>query len=429
MKNEENPGLKEKSLEAVRDAARQYEAVKERWKRASEEWSADPAHEDGNLAIQLLRRECNAALDRYSDAVKALNPRTPEPRHDSGNAEWDSWRKALRAANVAAWEWTPSTGDMRLSDVVGTDYADTTAPDSNAVIHSDDLQRVAGARANAALSGRFDVTYRMVRPNGEYGCVRSVGSSVPGTEPPRLAGCTIDVTQLVREKQDLAHANEELQEFNLLVSHDLREPLRRIATCLELLKRKGGTRLDTESRKYIGICIDSATHMQALLEDLLTYCRIARPFSVRMRQINSREAFEEARRNLSDAIEQTSAIVEVDDLPSVLFESSALVHVFQNLLSNAIKFRGESPLRVRVSALLDKCYWQFAIVDNGIGIAPEHHEQIFKLLKRLHSRSTYEGTGVGLAICQKIVERHGGRIWVESEPGKGSTFYFTLPAV
>ncbi|MGB2937339.1 MAG: ATP-binding protein, partial [Phycisphaerae bacterium] len=185
-------------------------------------------------------------------------------------------------------------------------------------------------------------------------------------------------------------------------------------------------KLDSDADEFIAFAVDGATRMQALIDDLLDYSRVG----TRAKEFEPTDcevALDGALSNLEMAVEETGAVVTHDPLPRVMADEVQLGRVFQNLIGNAIKFRGDEPPRIHVSAEEQENEWRFAVRDNALGIKPRHHDRIFAVFQRLHGRSAYPGTGMGLAICKRIVERHGGRIWVESELGKGSTFYFTMP--
>ena len=232
--------------------------------------------------------------------------------------------------------------------------------------------------------------------------------------------------KLARIMADLESSNKELEQFAYVASHDLQEPLRMVSSYTQLLAQRYEGQLDDTARKYIHYAVDGAIRMQTLINDLLAYSRVGMR-SQPLAPTDSHSALGEAIRNLVVMIEENHAIVTNDDLPTVRADASQLVLVFQNLLANAIKFRREDLPRVHVSAQDHGREWVFSVQDNGIGIAPQHAKRVFVIFQRLHTREEYPGTGIGLAVCQRIVERHGGKIWFESEPGKGATFFFTMP--
>ena len=226
--------------------------------------------------------------------------------------------------------------------------------------------------------------------------------------------------------EELASSNEELEQFAYISSHDLQEPLRMITSYLQLLQRKYQGNLDEKADKYINFAVDGAFRMQNLIIDLLEYSRVGTgddepensDFEFILNKVLS---------DIKAVIKENNATISYDQLPEVMADSTQMAQVFQNLILNGIKFHGEEAPKIHISAEKKKNEWVFSVQDNGIGIDPQYSERIFEIFKRLNSRDRYPGTGIGLAICKKIVERHGGRIWVESESGKGSTFYFTLP--
>ena len=226
----------------------------------------------------------------------------------------------------------------------------------------------------------------------------------------------------------LSRSNEDLQQFAYSASHDLQEPLRMVSAYGQLLKTKFGGKLGPEGERYLGFTIEGAQRMEHLLRDLRAYTQASTAEQEPALSVDSTRAFEKAIRNLGTLIEETNAEITRTRLPgSACMHEFRLELIFQNLIGNAIRYRGSESPRIHVAAGASGPDWQFSVQDNGMGIDPDYHKLVFGLFKRLHSSSTYPGTGMGLAICERVISRAGGRIWVESELGKGSTFFFTLP--
>jgi PAS domain S-box-containing protein len=244
-----------------------------------------------------------------------------------------------------------------------------------------------------------------------------------------------DITQrknaeghLLKTVQELKRSNDELQQFAYVASHDLQEPLRMVASYTQLLAKRYKGRLDADADEFIAYAVDGSNRMQGMIQDLLAYSHAGTSNEKSLREISSEGTLKDALTNLRLSIEESGAVVTHDPMPAVITNGGQLTQVFQNLVGNAIKYRGTQPPRVHVSAAMSgDNEWVFSVQDNGLGIEPQYFERIFGLFQRLHGRGEFPGTGIGLAICKKIVEQVGGRMWVESKLALGSTFHFSLP--
>lgn len=290
---------------------------------------------------------------------------------------------------------------------------------------------------HATLAGRYQVAPE-ARPMGrgrDLFALRRDGSEVAvevGLNPfgtgddAVVVASVVDISSRKRWENELKRSNEELERFAYVASHDLQEPLRAVAGCAQILKRRYAERLDEGADELIGHIVDGAERMEALINGLLHFARIdTKPLP--LIPTSAAAALDKALRNLATAVHERQAVITHDELPTVWADPSQLVVVFQNLVANAIKFTPNGVPSVHVSAHGDGDAWHFVVEDHGIGIAAEHHDRIFQIFQRLHTRREYRGTGLGLAVVKRIIERHGGRLWVESEPGRGSRFFFSIP--
>jgi light-regulated signal transduction histidine kinase (bacteriophytochrome) len=239
-------------------------------------------------------------------------------------------------------------------------------------------------------------------------------------------GSNTDIHEQKEKEEELRRANDDLQQFAYSASHDLQEPIRNVAVYSELVAERYKDRLDEEGQMFLGFIKEGGRRLAALVSDLLSYTRAGMVEGV-IHPLNASEVLRHTLAGLAEAIRESDAKVTFDPLPEVRMGETHLQQVFQNLISNSIKYRMETPPCIHISAVAAGHDWRFAVRDNGIGIDPQYKEKIFGLFKRLHRDQKYSGTGIGLAICQRVVERYGGRIWVESVAGKGATFYFTIP--
>jgi PAS domain S-box-containing protein len=300
------------------------------------------------------------------------------------------------------------------------------------ILHPEDVTRTREIYYSAIHSGRpFNIEYRLW-DRLEERFRWFIGRALPVHDGQgrilKWFGTCTDIDEQKRVQDELRRINQDLEQFAYSASHDLQEPLRSVKIYTELLAKRYGDELNDEAQKFMGFVRSGATRMETLVRDLLTYTRVT-SLDQPLERADATEALKSALSNLAVAISEAGANVTAEPLPRVPVHATHLQQLFQNLIGNAIKYRNpERPPEVRVTATRHKTHWVFAIRDNGIGIDPKYRETIFGLFKRLHSAEEYSGTGIGLALCQRIVNRYQGRIWVESEPGQGSTFRFTLPA-
>lgn len=277
---------------------------------------------------------------------------------------------------------------------------------------------------------------KIVSFEGEYGGNTYMINAIPildsNDQVEYILALSVNITNLKRHEkelrilnQKLKKSNEDLEQFAYIASHDLQEPLRMVSSFTQLLEKKYQGELDEKAHQYIDFIVDGAGRMRELIQDLLVYSRVRRnvkPF----KEVNLNEVLEITINNLQNLIYEKNAQVTYEDLPIVKGDKSQLIQLFQNLISNGFKFNKSEIPKIYISVQEDDQKWKFCVKDNGIGIDPKFYEKIFILFKRLHKKTEYNGTGIGLAVCKKIVLRHGGKIWVNSEPNKGSEFYFTI---
>ncbi len=284
--------------------------------------------------------------------------------------------------------------------------------------------------ASIRTGENFEMVFPLRRADGSFRpfLTRVVPIRDEGGRIVRWFGTNTDITGQKEIERELRNANADLEQFAYSASHDLQEPLRTVKVFSQLLAARAREKLDAQSLEYLDNVISGATRMEALLRDLLIYARTTR-LEKPAEPTDANHALQAALTNLKGAVAETGARIDFEPLPTLPVHPTQLELLFQNLISNAIKYRRPDVTpAVQIASKKLNAQWLFSVSDNGIGIEAQYKERIFGLFKRLHTSDSYSGTGIGLALCRRIVERHNGRIWVESKPGEGSNFYFTLPA-
>jgi PAS domain S-box-containing protein len=304
------------------------------------------------------------------------------------------------------------------------------------LVHPDDVPLLAEELAKQlAVGNNGRVTYRAFRSDGRMiYCEQMFTLLKDGSgNPIGTAGLVLDVSErrIAEEAskqyaEELRRSNAELEQFAYVASHDLQEPLRMITSYLQLIEQRFTGQLDSDAREFIGFAVDGAARMKSLIIDLLTYSRVQRA-KLEFAPVSMESVLNQVKSNLHVTITELNAIITNDTLPEITANEGQMIQLMQNLIGNALKFRREMPPKIQVSVEKGKTEWTFAVRDNGIGIDEEYKDRIFVIFQRLHGRDQHPGTGIGLAVCKKIVERHNGRIWVESKLGEGATFFFTIP--
>jgi len=288
--------------------------------------------------------------------------------------------------------------------------------------------------------GVLEVDYRIIRKDGSIRWLRVHGHTeyieeINNRRPWRASGVVIDITEyknaeraMLKTSEDLERSNADLVQFAYVASHDLQEPLRTITRFVQLLENRYKGRLDEDADEFIDFIVGGTKRMQQLINDLLTYSRV-NTRSEPLASMKLEDALQRALQNLSYVLVESKGTVTYDEMPTIVADELQMTQLFQNLIGNALKFHGEESPKVNISAIRNENDWIISVRDNGIGVDLRYKDRIFELFQRLHTREEYPGTGIGLTIAKKIVQRHGGQIWVDSEPGRGTTFSFSIPAM
>ena len=393
--------------------------------------------QNAQLALEALARQVMAQLElrRHIRKLEEIQGalRESEERFDL----------AIRGTNDDIWDWMDVKQDAewwspRFYHLLGYEHNEFPSSLSKfkELLHPDDHERTFQVvRDHFERSEPFDLEYRLRTKSGEYQWFQGRGNTVRDEvgRPLRMAGSIQDITErkqreseIVRQGAELARSNSDLEQFASVAAHDLQEPLRMVSGYAQLLEKRYAGKLDADADEFIAYAVDGANRMQTLIRDLLEYSRVGRG-ERHIAMFESDEIVRKAVQNLHTLIEETHAQILRDALPKVRGDAVRLIQVFQNLFANAIKFRDPSTSpRIQVWGEQRESAWIFSVQDNGIGIDPVYGTKIFDVFQRLHGRTQYSGTGIGLAICKRVVEDHGGQIWVESVPGQGSKFFFTI---
>jgi PAS domain S-box-containing protein len=349
---------------------------------------------------------------------------------------------------LGTWVWDIASDAVTWSDRFKAIYGLTpkavlTRQDSLRWVHADDRKRVERSLEEAIeRHTTFDMEYRIIWADGTEHWLASKGRVRRGADGGAeiMQGTVLDITErrageeslrerpaLERTSAELMRSNADLQQFAYVAAHDLQEPLRMVSSYTQLLGNRYKGRLDAQADEFIVLAVDGAQRMQLLISDLLAYCQVGTS-GQKLLETSAADALRLAVENLQGAIKESGGVVTCDALPTLLADPAQLTQLFQNLVGNALKYRGADPPCVHVSAKRNRARdWVFAVRDNGLGIEPRHFARIFLMFQRLHARDAFSGTGIGLSLCRKIVERHGGRIWIKSKPNEGSTFYVAFP--
>ena len=376
--------------------------------------------------VNLYGRDVTARMQ----AEQALFESQEKYRLIADNAnDWIYWIKPDRSFRYISPSCERITGFTYLDFMITPDLF-------SEIVHLEDREWVESHITKIQDEAEAEhLEYRIVTKAGEMRWISHSCAPMYSVDGKYIGrrGTNHDITErkqaegeLNRTMEELKASNAELEQFAYVASHDLQEPLRGIAGLAQLLQQRYEGQLDSQADEFINLIVDGTQRMQTLINDLLAYSRIGRRGET-IRSTEAEAALKATIDNLTMAVREYGATITYESLPTVKADATQLIQLFQNLIGNAIKFRAERPPQIHVGVSDAGNFWQFSVLDNGIGIEPQYFERIFLVFQQLHTRREYKGTGIGLAICKKIIERHGGNIWVESEVGKGSTFYFTLP--
>ncbi|MGD0362372.1 MAG: ATP-binding protein [Bryobacteraceae bacterium] len=393
-------------------------------------------------AQRFSRDELGVLVDRFNEMLAGIQSRDHNLRtalHDREEALRDAEKARERfrflAESMPQKIFTATPGGVvdyynrQWTEYTGLTFAQMEGDGWKEYLHPEDVEPVFEVWTRSLATGEpFHAQQRVRRADGAYRwhLSRALAMRDPQGRISMWIGSNTDIHEQKEKEDELRRANEDLQQFAYSASHDLQEPIRNVAVYSEILAKRYSNLLDADGRQFLGFLTEGGRRLATLIDDLLAYTR-AGVVESNMTAVDSSAVLGHAISSLAEAIRENEAVVTCDALPRVHMGESHLQQVFQNLIGNALKYRKEDPPRIHISADHQGAAWRFSVRDNGIGIDPHYKEKIFGVFKRLHRDQKYSGTGIGLAICQRVVERYGGRIWVESSPGQGATFFFTIP--
>ena len=376
-----------------------------------------------DIWVEVRGYPAESGMSAYFRDITARKERERELQHIRERMEF-----ALNATDAVVWDWNIDEDRASFYPSAESLYGTTveTWEDFVEVIHPEERQKVREGIENTLETGEPKYEEIRIVRDGEVRWIEAPGHPIQDDDgPTRVIGVARDITERKTYERKLKESNERLQQFAYAASHDLQEPLRMVSSYLRLIKRRYADKLDEDGRDFIEFAVDGADRMRAMIDGLLEYSRVGtqgEPFE----PVDLNDVLEDVMADLQIQIEEHDTEITVEDLPTVEGDASQLRQLFQNLLDNAIEYSGDEPPRVDVSATRSGDEWILSVTDEGIGIDPEDQERIFEVFQRLHTQDEHAGTGIGLALCKRIVERHGGEIWVDSTPGEGATFSLTL---
>lgn len=404
--------------------------------------TALPAVSDAEVILNLLAQELMAGKPEHSTVTNPERRSSPQELARRNEARYRLLVEQIPAVTFMA-AIDEGLGEIYVSPQIETllGYTAEEWVDNPIMwyqrLHPEDKDRWNAEFSKVVAYGTpFKDVYRFIAKNGRVVWIHGEARIYrdENGRPLFIQGIGFDITDLKRKEEelrkqteDLKRSNRDLEQFAFVASHDLQEPLRKVAAFTELLATTYKGKLDPDADKWINFILDGAERMRALVKDVLAFSRVGRGEDVEFAEVDLNEVLRKVLDDQKDVIAETKAEIICEGLPRLTARGIEMEQVFQNLITNAIKFRNAEMPRIRITGERTPNAWLLKVADNGIGIDQAHLESVFTIFKRLHSREKYSGTGIGLAICKKIVEHHGGSIWVESQVGQGTTFSFTLP--